>query len=160
MAHKYYLGLDQGTTGSTAILFDDKWQLAARGYQEITQTYPQPGWVEHDPIEIWNSMLVAVQQALDIAHASVSDIACIGIDNEGESIVIWDKTTGIPIYNAIVWQDRRTSRYADQLTEKYDEGLYVYAVVHLNHILCIKLFTILVSAVMQHNMSPRSTFIL
>lgn len=119
MAHKYYLGLDQGTTGSTAILFDDKWQLAARGYQEITQTYPQPGWVEHDPIEIWNSMLVAVQQALDIAHASVSDIACIGIDNEGESIVIWDKTTGIPIYNAIVWQDRRTSRYADQLTEKY-----------------------------------------
>jgi len=117
-AKKYYLALDQGTTGSTAILFDEKWHLAARGYKEITQIYPQPGWVEHDPIEIWESMLAAIQQALTTAGATVSQIACLGIDNEGESIVLWDKLTGQPVYNAIVWQDRRTARYADQLAEK------------------------------------------
>lgn len=80
-AKKYYLALDQGTTGSTAILFDEKWRLAARGYKETTQIYPQPGWVEHDPIEIWQSMLVAIQEALDKAGATVSQIASLGLDH-------------------------------------------------------------------------------
>ena len=115
---KYYLALDQGTTGSTAILFDEKWHLSARGYKETTQIYPQPGWVEHNPVEIWQSMLEAIQQALDIAGANISQVASVGLDHEGESIVLWDKLTGQPVYNAIVWQDRRTARYADQLKEK------------------------------------------
>lgn len=119
MADKYYLGLDQGTTGCTAILYNDRWQLVARGYKELTQIYPQAGWVEHDAMEIWDTVLYSVQEALNNAHAQASDIRCIGIDNEGESVVVWDKGTGRPIYNAIVWQDRRTARYADSLTEKY-----------------------------------------
>ena len=122
-AKKYYLALDQGTTGSTAILFDEQWHVAAHGYKETTQIYPQPGWVEHDPIEIWESMLVAIQQALTEAGATISQIACLGIDHEGESIVLWDKLTGQPVYNAIVWQDRRTARYADQLNEEHGDTI-------------------------------------
>ena len=119
MAKKFYLGIDQGTTGTTTILFDENWNLAARGYREIRQIYPRAGWVEHDAIEIWESVLSAVQDAMSTAGAVPSDIACLGIDHEGESVVLWDQTTGAPIYNAIVWQDRRTARYSDTLTEKY-----------------------------------------
>ncbi len=121
MEKKYYLGIDQGTTGTTAILFDEKWNLAARGYKEICQIYPRAGWVEHDAVEIWESVLSAVQEAMRTADADPSDILCLGIDHEGESVVVWDRTTGIPVYNAIVWQDRRTARYSDSLSEKYGE---------------------------------------
>lgn len=118
MARKLYLGLDQGTTGTTAILLDENWQIAGRGYKEHEQIYPQAGWVEHDPIEIWNAMLESIGAAIKDAGATASDIACIGLDNQGETCMIWDKNTGMPVYNAIVWQDRRTSRYADELSEK------------------------------------------
>jgi len=116
---KYFLGLDQGTTGSTAILFDEEWRLAARGYREIRQIYPQTGWVEHDAMNIWEATCEAVQAAMDKIGADPSDILGIGIDHEGESIMLWDKETGLPIYNTIVWQDRRTAREADALAEKY-----------------------------------------
>jgi glycerol kinase len=121
MARKFYLGLDQGTTGTTALLLDDKWNIAAHGYKEHTQIYPESGWVEHDPLEIWNAILYAIDQALKEAGASAGEIACIGLDNQGETCMVWEAATGKPVYNAIVWQDRRTSRYADQLAEKYGD---------------------------------------
>lgn len=119
MAKKYYLGMDQGTTGTTTLLLDEKWNLVARGYKEHSQHYPHPGWVEHDPMEIWDSVLESINMALDIAGAKPNEIACIGLDNQGETVMLWDKETGIPVYNAIVWQDRRTARYADAMTELY-----------------------------------------
>lgn len=112
---KYYLGLDQGTTGVTAVLFDENWHQVSRGYRELQQIYPQAGWVEHDPEDIWNSACTSVTQALTTANASPKDILCVGIDHEGESVVLWDKDTGNPIYNAIVWQDRRTASESDVL---------------------------------------------
>ncbi|WP_312692234.1 glycerol kinase GlpK [Caproiciproducens sp.] len=118
MARKFYLGLDQGTTGTTALLLDENWKVAARGYKEHAQIFPNPGWVEHDPMEIWDSMLASIDMALKEAGADSHEIACIGLDNQGETCMIWDKNTGKPVYNAIVWQDRRTARYADQLASK------------------------------------------
>ena len=118
MTKKYYLGLDQGTTGTTALLLDENWNVAARGYKEHTQYYPNPGWVEHDPIEIWDSILEAIDIALKQAGTDAHHIACIGLDNQGETVMLWDKNTGVPVYNAIVWQDRRTARYADELAAK------------------------------------------
>lgn len=115
---KYYLGVDQGTTGTTAMVFDDKWQAMSKGYREHTQFYPKPGWVEHDPIEIWNCIIEAVGSAVKDAGIDINDIAAMGVDNQGETCMAWDKNTGIPIYPAIVWQDRRTARNADLLAEK------------------------------------------
>lgn len=118
---KFFLGLDQGTTGTTAILFDENWNLTARGYREINQIYPRDGWVEHDAINIWNSTKAAIREAMAAVGAQPGDITCIGIDHEGESVVMWDKLSGEPIYNTIVWQDRRTARYTDQLTAEYGD---------------------------------------
>ncbi|MBR2311282.1 MAG: glycerol kinase GlpK [Oscillospiraceae bacterium] len=118
---KYYLGVDQGTTGVTAILFDTNWRQVGRGYREIRQIYPQAGWVEHDPLDIWNSVCLAVTQALANAAASPDDILCVGVDHEGESIMLWDKETGLPVYNAIVWQDRRTSEKSDALNATHGD---------------------------------------
>ena len=119
MAGKYYLGLDSGTTGTTALVMDQDWNVAGRGYKELTQRYPHPGWVEHDAMEIWDSVLYAVSEACRKAGINATQLRCIGIDNQGETVVLWDKTTGIPVYNAIVWQDRRMAKYADSITEKY-----------------------------------------
>ena len=116
---KYYLGLDQGTTGVTAILFDERWQQAARGYREIRQIYPQPGWVEHDAMDIWEAACFAVNQALRTVSATGADILCVGLDHEGESVVLWDSATGLPLANTIVWQDRRTAEAAERLAETH-----------------------------------------
>lgn len=118
MARKFYLGLDQGTTGTTALILDENWNVVARGYKEHSQIYPNPSWVEHDPMEIWNSMLESIDMALKGAGVDPHEIACIGLDNQGETCMVWDKNTGKPVYNAIVWQDRRTARYADKLAEQ------------------------------------------
>jgi glycerol kinase len=118
---KYYLGLDQGTTGTTALLLGENWDCVARVCREHTQYYPVPGWVEHDPLEIWDRILEVVDAAAEEAGISVSDRTCIGLDNQGETVMLWDKTTGIPVYNAIVWQDRRTALQADEISEKYGE---------------------------------------
>lgn len=118
---KYYLGLDQGTTGTTVLLLDENWDVAARGYKEHTQYYPKPGWVEHDPIEIWNSILEVINEVVKEAGIGIKDIVCIGLDNQGETVMLWDKSTGMPVYNAIVWQDRRTAASADEISEKYGE---------------------------------------
>ena len=116
---KYYLGLDQGTTGTTALLLDENWNIAAKGYKEHTQYYPQSGWVEHDPMEIWTSILASIDMAVKEAGIDFHQIATIGLDNQGETVMLWDKNSGKPVYNAIVWQDRRTARYADKVAEQY-----------------------------------------
>ncbi len=121
MTKKYYLGIDQGTTGTTALIFNEEWNICGRGYSEHKQYYPKPGWVEHDPIEIWNKTKESVAAALDQAGIKAKDLRAIGLDNQGETCMVWDKNTGKSIYNAIVWQDRRTAKAADELKDKYGE---------------------------------------
>lgn len=121
MKEKYYLGLDQSTMGTTAILFDRNWKEAGRGYHEIPLYYPQAGWVEHDAREVWASVLSATLQALSSTGSGPESIVCVGLNHEGESVVVWDRATGQPIYHSIVWQDRRTAREADQMADHYNE---------------------------------------
>ena len=120
----YYMGIDQGTTGTTVMILDQDWNFVAKGYREHTQYYPQPGWVEHDPVEIMDKIREAAEEALQKAGISdANEIACIGLDNQGETVVLWDKVTGLPVYPAIVWQDRRTSEFADQLAAEYGDSI-------------------------------------
>jgi len=112
---RYVLALDQGTTSSRAILFDCEGRLCAMSQKEIAQHYPRPGWVEHDPEEIWETQIAAARQALQIVDARAQDIAAIGITNQRETTVLWDRETGIPIDRAIVWQDRRTAERCSAL---------------------------------------------
>lgn len=118
----YILALDQGTTSSRAILFDQNGSITTSAQQEFAQHYPQPGWVEHDPDEIWQTQLGTARQALQAAGIHASDVAAIGITNQRETTLIWDRRTGKPIHNAIVWQDRRTAGLCDQLkAEGFDQ---------------------------------------
>jgi glycerol kinase len=112
---KYILALDQGTTSSRSILFDKDGQVVSLVQQEFKQIYPQPGWVEHNPNEIWVSQLSTAKLAMSTISATALDIVAIGIANQRETTILWNIDTGIPIYNAIVWQDRRTSAYIDEL---------------------------------------------
>ncbi len=113
--NKYILALDQGTTSSRAIVFDLNGQAISTAQKEFTQIFPKPGWVEHDPLEIWSSQAGVAFEALTKMGIDASQLAGIGITNQRETTVIWNRLTGKPIYNAIVWQDRRTSSYCDQL---------------------------------------------
>jgi glycerol kinase len=106
---RYVLALDQGTTSSRAIVFDRAGQPVAVAQQEFRQIFPQPGWVEHDPLEIWSSQLACARQALQHAGASAGDVAAIGVTNQRETVVLWERASGRPLANAIVWQDRRTA---------------------------------------------------
>lgn len=115
MQKKYILALDQGTTSSRAILFDATANIIAVAQREFTQYFPQPGWVEHDPIEIWQTQIEVAREAVAKANIRPAEIAAIGITNQRETTVVWDKETGKPIYNAIVWQDRRTAGFCDEL---------------------------------------------
>jgi glycerol kinase len=109
------LALDQGTTSSRAIIFDHAGAIRAIAQQEFRQIYPRAGWVEHDPYEIWSSQLATAREALLKSGLAASDIAAIGITNQRETTLIWDRATGAPIHNAIVWQDRRTAAFCDEL---------------------------------------------
>jgi glycerol kinase len=111
----YILALDQGTTSSRAILFDDRGAIRAVAQKEITQIFPQAGWVEHDPGEIWASQIGVAVEALGRAQVRLRDIAAIGITNQRETTIVWDRETGEPIHNAIVWQDRRTADFCEGL---------------------------------------------
>jgi glycerol kinase len=106
---RHVIAIDQGTTGSTVLILDETLRLVGRGYREFTQIYPQPGWVEHDANEIWASQLNTAKRVLRDSGASPNDIAAIGITNQRETTVVWDRATGEPIHNAIVWQCRRTT---------------------------------------------------
>ena len=112
---QYILSFDQGTTSSRAIVFDKAGAIFSTAQKEFTQIFPQPGWVEHDANEIWSTQIGVAAEAITKAGLSIQNIAAIGITNQRETTVVWDKKTGIPVYNAIVWQDRRTADYCDQL---------------------------------------------
>ena len=120
---QYILALDQGTTSSRSILFDKSGSIIAVAQREFTQIFPKPGWVEHNPEEIWESQLATAKEVISKAAISPKDIAAIGITNQRETTVVWDRNTGEAIYNAIVWQDRRTASFCDALKEK---GLQKY----------------------------------
>ena len=115
---KYIMALDAGTTSNRAILFNHDGRIVSVAQREFTQIYPQPGWVEHDANEIWSSMLGVAVETMAKAGVSAEDVAGIGITNQRETTIVWDKNTGEPVYNAIVWQCRRTSEYCDSLKAK------------------------------------------
>ena len=115
---KYILALDQGTTSSRAIIFDNEGKIINVAQKEFTQIYPKAGWVEHDPLEIWDTQIGVAKEVLDKAGITAEQIAAIGITNQRETTVVWDKNTGEPVYNAIVWQCRRTASICDDLKNK------------------------------------------
>jgi glycerol kinase len=114
---KYILALDQGTTSSRAILFDHAGRIRSVAQKEFTQIFPQAGWVEHDPMEIWSSQASVASEARLKIGAIPSEIAAIGITNQRETTIVWDRESGVPVYNAIVWQDRRTASFCEQLKQ-------------------------------------------
>ncbi|MDM9618763.1 glycerol kinase GlpK [Rhizobium sp. S96] len=120
----YILAIDQGTTSSRAIIFDANMRLVASAQEEIGQHYPQPGWVEHDPLEIWETVVSTARQAIANSGIAAGDIAAIGITNQRETTVVWDRKTGKPLHNAIVWQDRRTAEICDSLKVDGYEKLF------------------------------------
>ena len=115
---QYVLALDQGTTSSRSILFDAQGQVRTVAQKEFEQVYPNPGWVEHDPNEIWSTQMGTASEALSRANIGAEDLAAIGITNQRETTIVWDRATGEPIHNAIVWQDRRTSGLCDRLKDQ------------------------------------------
>ncbi|MEE1243350.1 MAG: glycerol kinase GlpK [Frisingicoccus sp.] len=115
---KYMMALDQGTTSSRCILFNKAGEIISSAQQEFPQIYPQPGWVEHDPLEIWAAQMSVAIAAMGKAGVTAAQIAGIGITNQRETTVVWNRHTGLPVYNAIVWQCRRTSEYIDELKSK------------------------------------------
>lgn len=121
---KYMMALDQGTTSSRCILFNKAGEIVSVAQQEFSQIYPKAGWVEHDPLEIWTTQMSVAIAAMGKAGVTAENIAGIGITNQRETTVVWDKNTGLPVYNAIVWQCRRTSEYIDSLkTKGYDQDI-------------------------------------
>src|SRR5262245_13958736 len=106
---RHVIAIDQGTTGTTVLVLDEELGLRGRGYREFRQIYPTPGWVEHDPEDIWASVTGALEIALAAAKISIAEVAAIGITNQRETTLLWDRATGQPVHNAIAWQDRRTA---------------------------------------------------
>jgi glycerol kinase len=120
----YVMAMDQGTTSSRAIVFDDRFSIVGLAQQETTQHYPHSGWVEHDAEEIWATSLATCRQALSSAGIEATQLAAIGITNQRETTIIWDRATGNPIHRAIVWQDRRTAEFCNTLREQgHDETI-------------------------------------
>ncbi|MGO1488849.1 MAG: glycerol kinase GlpK [Arachnia sp.] len=124
MTDKFVLAIDQGTTSSRAIIFDHAGQIIASGQKEHEQIFPRAGWVEHDAIEIWNNVRSVVADVLSKASLNNSDLAAVGITNQRETTLVWDKTTGKPVYNAIVWQDTRTAKIVDELGGEEGQDKY------------------------------------
>lgn len=116
---KFILSLDQGTTSSRAIIFNHSGNIVSIAQKEFTQIFPEPGWVEHDPLEIWSSQIAVATEAVVKAAITPADVAAIGITNQRETTIVWDRKTGRPVCNAIVWQDRRTAAYCDSLKSEF-----------------------------------------
>src|SRR5436309_8939346 len=117
------LAIDQGTTGTTCLVFENDGELAGRAYREFTQYFPQPGWVEHDAAEIWDVSHAVAGEALQDAGLQPGELDAIGITNQRETVVCWDPSTGEPLHRALVWQDRRTAARCDELREQGHEQL-------------------------------------
>lgn len=115
---KYVMALDSGTTSNRCILFNEKGETMSLAQSEFTQIYPKAGWVEHDANEIWSTQIGVAAEAVNRINAKAEDIAAIGITNQRETTIVWEKDTGRPIYNAIVWQCRRTADICDKLKEQ------------------------------------------
>lgn len=122
--NQYILAIDQGTTSSRAILFNQKGEIVHMAQKEFTQYFPQPGWVEHNANEIWGSVLAVIASVLSEAQVKPEQVAGIGITNQRETTVVWEKDTGNPIYNAIVWQSRQTAGICDELKAKGYDPLF------------------------------------
>lgn len=120
---QYILALDQGTTSSRAILFDEKGQIVSVAQKEFTQIFPKPGWVEHNALEIWSTQAGVAAEAVTKIGLNGKNIAAMGITNQRETVVVWDRATGTPVYNAIVWQDRRTAEYCAELKKQGKEAM-------------------------------------
>ena len=122
---RYIAALDQGTTSSRCIIFDKEQNVVGVSQKEYTQLYPQPGWVEHDPVEIYSSQYGVLMEALAQTGIDPEEIAAIGITNQRETTILWDKNTGRPVYNAIVWQCRRTADLCEKLMENEELTAYI-----------------------------------
>ena len=122
---KYIIALDQGTTSSRAIIFDKDQNIIDICQKEYTQLYPKQGWVEHNPLEIWSSQYGVLQEVMAKANITQENIAAIGITNQRETTIMWDKNTGEPVYNAIVWQCRRTAPIVEELKKDKEFAKYV-----------------------------------
>ncbi len=122
---KYIIALDQGTSSSRALLFDQQGKMRASAQKEFKQLYPHPGWVEHDPASIWGSQYSVLMELMDNSNISWADIAAIGITNQRETTLVWDRETGEPVYNAIVWQDKRTSSFCEELGKRKLESYVI-----------------------------------
>ena len=116
---RYVMALDQGTTSSRAIIFDQRGEMVSVAQRPFNQYFPKPGWVEHDGKEIWASQVAVLTEALAKSRLDAADITAIGVTNQRETTLVWDRATGEPIHNAIVWQDRRTAKYCDQIREEH-----------------------------------------
>ena len=123
MQKKYVMALDQGTTSSRCIIFDRQGNVVSIAQKEFTQIYPKAGWVEHDAMEIWSSQYGVAAEAMAKVGADAADIDAIGITNQRETTIVWDKNTGIPVYNAICWQCHRTADRIEELKKSGYEGL-------------------------------------
>ena len=143
---EYILAIDQGTTSSRAILFDKKMDLVSVSQKEFPQYFPNSGWVEHDPEEIWESVFTTCKEVMEKAGVTASDIKGIGITNQRETVVVWDKNTGKSLGNAIVWQDRRTASICEELKKKGFGGITAVGKGSRNE---PKLIT------MEHNNGPK-----
>ena len=115
---RYIMALDAGTTSNRCILFNEKGEICSVAQKEFTQYFPEPGWVEHDADEIWSTQLGVAVEAMNKIGVDSKDVAAIGITNQRETVIVWDKNTGEPIYHAIVWQCRRTAQFCDSLKDK------------------------------------------
>ncbi|MFB0918346.1 MAG: FGGY family carbohydrate kinase, partial [Clostridiaceae bacterium] len=115
---KYIIALDQGTTSSRAVIFNQEYKIVSMAQREFPQIYPRPGWVEHDPMNIWASQYSVIAEAMAKSSIPVDSVDAFAITNQRETTVLWDKRTGVPIYNAIVWQCRRTSKICEDLKER------------------------------------------
>ncbi len=124
MSKQYYAVLDQGTSSCRTVIYDQNFQIVGKQSILLTQSYPETGWVEHDPLEIWNATRSTLQQALVSLNITGKDLVSIGITNQRETIVAWNKKTGLPIYNAIVWQDNRTNSYCEKMKDQYQQMIY------------------------------------
>jgi Glycerol kinase len=124
---RYLLALDQGTTSSRALLFDEDGRLVGMAQREFAQLFPQPGWVEHDPLEIWETQIGVAREVLLQSGVDPRQVAAIGITNQRETTVVWERKSGRPIYNAIVWQDRRTAPICDAIKSDADLSDHIRA---------------------------------
>ena len=137
---KYVMALDAGTTSNRAIIFDEESRIVGVSQKEFTQHFPEPGWVEHDAEEIWSSMVTVMREALEKANLTAGSLSAIGITNQRETTVVWDKNTGRPVYNAIVWQYVCTAIFLLYIVWIIPCRMYCFHIPHCQRLFCQRVF--------------------